>query len=1004
MPSSLRRLRTAFLADGKATTLIALLALAAAAAGYAWRLSAFLINDDEGSYLYAAWRISLGELPYRDFLTPQLPGFLMPAGWLMGLVGPRVEPLRIMAAAAILLAAVFTWKTARRLFGPAVAAGAAGLFLLQPMTFLFGRIFRSEAFMLLWCAVGVYAFVRAYPSLDRDAEEPAESLAAGSGRPAWLIASGLAFGLAILCKLFGVLPLAGCLLWLLVDGRQRRRPWKRLLGECLLLGLAATAVVGVVMAAFASVSPHLEEAVLEHHLMQHSAQTRWGSFVKSLWFYYDFVNVDQGGLLLAAALATGLAAWRARDRRLLLFGCQVATMLGFLLLTRDLFVRHVMVLVPAMTTLGCAWALGLRREALGLSSDSAVGQTARLFPVLAALVCVLPWLSRDVSEGGRVEVATAKLADVIRLSTRPDDLVFGDFSELNFYSRRPTTYAAASMSAGAAKSGQISWARVQQELAGRKPALMVEVDLATDPGHLAHMPDYADYIAWREAEYAPLGRFHRDFQAYTLYAPKDHPVPVKGNFARGPKLLGAEPMLATVAAGDTVEVATAWQGPAEPDAEYVATVRLVDLAGQEWAQSDTSLFADDPDDDRKSFAWEPSELVGQRIPLTVPADLPPGRYRVELGMYIRDAEAVKLLDAAGNPYDGRALAGEITVGAGNVKGDLSTIPDTVWMETGWRKSILGGKDFATCVSRQDGCVETLRYLGSSDLPNHPVRAGEAFPLDLWWQVDGALPAGFGILVDLGHITDSGPAVYAEDRGPAQSLASPGSNSLVGLASTTWIFRQHVLVRVAPDAPVGSHDLILRLVDSEGAFVFHVPLVDGSKLLPKPGAIQVTAASDPDLTRNSEADPAVAGWLKLLPQDTGSTTGISSAGTNLLLKNARVSDGTVQTGATLGVVVDWTSFGPTPIPYWETVQLLDAAGKPVAQQDGPAGGWDHLSDRWGVGEPVIGRHDLAVPADLPPGSYTLAAAIYNPQSGWRLPVRGPGAMGDMLRLGEVRVER
>ena len=40
----------------------------------------------------------------------------------------------------------------------------------------------------------------------------------------------------------------------------------------------------------------------------------------------------------------------------------------------------------------------------------------------------------------------------------------------------------------------------------------------------------------------------------------------------------------------------------------------------------------------------------------------------------------------------------------------------------------------------------------------------------------------------------------------------------------------------------------------------------------------------------------------------------------------------------------------------------------------------------------------------PGSYTLAAAVYNPQSGWRVPVRGPGAMGDMLRLGEVRVAR
>lgn len=997
MLSSLRRLRAAFLADGRTTTFIALLGLAVAAAAYAWRLSAFLINDDEGSYLYAAWRISLGELPYRDFLTPQLPGFLMPAGWLMRLVGPRVEPLRILAAAAILLAAVFTWKAARRLFGPAVAAGAAGLFLLQPMTFLFGRIFRSEAFMLLWCAVGVYAFVRAYPSLDRDAEEPAESQAAGSGRPTWLVLAGLAFGLAILCKLFSVLPLAGCLLWLLVDGRQRRRPWKRLLGECLVLGLAATALVGVVMAAFARLSPHLEEAVLEHHLMQHSAQTRWGSFVKSLWFYYDFVNVDQGGLLLAAALATGLAAWRARDRRLLLFGCQVATMLGFLLLTRDLFVRHVMVLVPAMTTLGCAWALGLRREALGLPSASAVGQTARLFPVLAALVCVLPWLSRDVSEGGRVEVATAKLADVIRLSTRPDDLVFGDFSELNFYSRRPTTYAAASMSAGAAKSGQINWARLQQELAGRKPALMVEVDLATDPGHLAHMPDYADYIAWREAEYAPLGRFHRDFQAYTLYAPKDHPVPVLGHFARGPKLLGAAPLLDQVAAGDTVEVATAWQGAAEPDAEYVATARLVDLAGQEWTQSDTSLFADDPDDDRKSFAWEPNELVGQRIPLTVPADLPPGRYRVELGLYIRDTEAVKLLDAAGNPYDGRALAGEIIVGAGRLKG----IPE--------------GAGMAERIEGQAvdiGVGTRLTLLGRGALPAEAVAAGTSFPLDLWWRADGDGPNwAYGLLrqrFDVGE----GAAVARAEVDHAFGLSAEAKLPVVwrqryrvavprGTAGSAMPLR---LVITAADRDIGGFDL--------GTIAIGPPPTDAKR---PETAVPVTEAGtavgkrlvfeDPPSSVPADAypgpQPSPPGWTEPPRHSAGS---LPRVGDLAQVEAAWLDPAAPVAGGPLRVSLTFSARVASPVPYWTSIQLLDAQQHPVAQHDGPLGGWERASDRWEAGEQIDDVHDLTLPANLPPGSYTLAAAVYNPQSGWRLPVRGPGAMGDMLRLGEVRVAR
>ncbi|HRA19195.1 MAG TPA: glycosyltransferase family 39 protein [Anaerolineae bacterium] len=996
MPSSLRRLRTAFLADGRVTTRIALLAFAALALFYAWRLIGFLVNDDEGSYLYAAWRISRGELPYRDFLTPQLPGFLLPGGWLMRWVGPQVWPLRAMAAVSTLLAGVFTWKTARRLFGPAVAAGAAGLFLLQPMSYLFGRIFRSEPFMLLWCAVGVYAFVRAYPSLAKDVDPDDADAAVEAGRPAWLLAAGLAFGLAILCKLFGVLPLAGCLLWLLIDGRQRRRPWRRMLGECLTVGLAATVVVGAVMVAFAQISPNLEEAVLEHHLMQHSAQTRWGAFVKTLWFYYEFVDVDQGGLLLAAALAMGLAAWHTRDRRHLLFGCQVATMLGFLLLGRDLFTRHVMVLMPAMATLGCAWALGLRREAAALAPDSAIGQAARVFPVLAALVFVLPWLSRDVSEGSRLETATPKLADLIRLSTQPQDLVFGDFSELNFYSQRPTTYSAASMSAGAAKSGQISWARVQGELAGRKPALMVEVDLATDPGHLVHMLDYADYIAWREAEYTLVGPFHRDFQAYALYAPKDHPLPILGNFAQGPKLLGAEPLVAAANAGDSIQVATAWQGPAVPDAEYVATVRLVDLAGQEWAQSDTSLFADDPDDDRKSFAWEPGELVGQRIPLTLPADLPPGRYRVELGSYIRDAEAMKLLDAAGNPYEGRALAGEITVRAGRLK----EIPEG-----------------AGVAERFDGQVadigggRRLTLLGRGALPAEAVAAGTSFPLELWWRADSDR-TGWGMVLR-----------QRFDLGDDKSTRHADADHAFGLSSETKlpvVWRQRL--RVAVPRGIGGSATPLRLVITSGDRDVGRFDVGTIAVEPPPADAERPATAAPVMEADSAAgkrlvfadppssvpansypgpQPSPPGWTEPPRHPAGS---LPRVGDLAQVEAAWLEPAAPAAGDLLRVVLRLSARVASPVPYWSSIQVLDGQQLPVAQHDGPLGGWQRGSDRWEAGERITDLHEIALPADLPPGSYTLAAAVYNPQSGWRLPVRGPGAMGDMLRLGELRVAR
>ena len=83
------RLRRAAAALGRSGgwDVAALVAVVALAVFYSRHLTSWLVNDDEGSYLYAAWRLALGERPYRDFLTPQLPAFLLPGGAVMAVAG-----------------------------------------------------------------------------------------------------------------------------------------------------------------------------------------------------------------------------------------------------------------------------------------------------------------------------------------------------------------------------------------------------------------------------------------------------------------------------------------------------------------------------------------------------------------------------------------------------------------------------------------------------------------------------------------------------------------------------------------------------------------------------------------------------------------------------------------------------------------------------------------------------------------------------------------------------
>ncbi|MFI0609881.1 MAG: hypothetical protein ACH37Z_18555, partial [Anaerolineae bacterium] len=485
----------------------------------------------------------------------------------------------------------------------------------------------------------------------------------------------------------------------------------------------------------------------------------------------------------------------------------------------------------------------------------------------------------------------------------------------------------------------------------------------------------------------------RDFQAYALYAPKDHPLPILGNFAQGPKLLGAEPLVAAANAGDSIQVATAWQGPAVPDAEYVATVRLVDLAGQEWAQSDTSLFADDPDDDRKSFAWEPGELVGQRIPLTLPADLPPGRYRVELGSYIRDSEAMKLLDAAGNPYEGRALAGEIEVRAGKLTG----IPEGAGVAERFEGQVV-----------EAGAGTRLTLLGRGALPTESVPAGTSFPLELWWQADGESP-NWPFMTLRQHF----------EVGDGKAAANAGADHAFALSAeaklpVVWRQRYRVAVPHGAAASAAALRLVITSGDRDlGGFALGTITVGpppADKELPDAADVGVEAGkrlvfADPpsSVPANSYPgpQPSPPGWTEPPRHPAGS---LPRVGDLAQVEAAWLEPAAPAAGDLLRVVLRLSARVASPVPYWSSIQVLDGQQLPVAQHDGPLGGWQRGSDRWEAGERITDLHEIALPADLPPGSYTLAAAVYNPQSGWRLPVRGPGAMGDMLRLGEVRVAR
>jgi 4-amino-4-deoxy-L-arabinose transferase-like glycosyltransferase len=198
----------------------AILLVAASTAFHVWYAGLLELSPQEAYY-----RLWAGRLDWSYYDHPPLAAWTIRAA--VALLGDSVRAIRAAAALHSTLLALFLFLLARRLLGGRGALLALGAALLTPL-FALGQVVITPDVPLLaaWTAAA-YFTVRA---LDEE-------------RGAWLLAAGLATGLAALSKYTGWLLAPQIFLALLLDARGRRLlrgpfPW---LG--LALALAAFAPV-----------------------------------------------------------------------------------------------------------------------------------------------------------------------------------------------------------------------------------------------------------------------------------------------------------------------------------------------------------------------------------------------------------------------------------------------------------------------------------------------------------------------------------------------------------------------------------------------------------------------------------------------------------------------------------------------------------------------------------------------------------------------------------------
>jgi hypothetical protein len=129
---------------------------------------------------------------------------------------------------------------------------------------------------------------------------------------------------------------------------------------------------------------------------------------------------------------------------------------------------------------------------------------------------------------------------------------------------------------------------------------------------------------------------------------------------------------------------------------------------------------------------------------------------------------------------------------------------------------------------------------------------------------------------------------------------------------------------------------------------------------------------------------------------------ADAGSQLRLLSATVSPMTLPPGQSLTVTLYWQVLAAPAADYDAFVHLLDANGQRVAQSDHRPGGVYYPSSLWQPGELLADAHTIALPANLPPGTYSLHTGLYDKPSMKRVSI--PGSPDDSVELGTILVKR
>lgn len=467
---------------------------------FSYNLTGWLIEDDEGIYEYIAWRISEGDILYRDVLSQKPPLILYLGAIIFKVVGYSVFALRFASVLMALGTALIIYIIGFRLHNHPTGLIAAILFLLNPIIVWQARYYRPDIYLLFFTYTSLFFFWYSWQH----------------HRYRLAILSGTLFGLAALSKLTGpfmIIPLAFFYVWAIRPNSQIIRSR---LDRHILLWIIGLSIPVIIILTYEAYGGGFISQTFGYQIQSSRQLSIYNMLLQNARQILIFLIYNLFLTLPALVYFKIYKPLRSPNSGHILLSTAILALLPFLIITRDIWLRHFILVLPALILMAAAVIVHL--------ADIFSRSKLIIFTWILAVIIVF-WLPLYYYPDPRAiitskETDTVKLVQLITRQTDSSDYIFSDYAALNFHARRLGPPRLTSMiSSQSTPSGQISAADIVNQLEKYQVKLVLKhiKGGSIKPHHLTNLKNPQVLTNYLEKQYQMTGTQDRAGQIFAIY-------------------------------------------------------------------------------------------------------------------------------------------------------------------------------------------------------------------------------------------------------------------------------------------------------------------------------------------------------------------------------------------------------------------------------------------------------------------------------------------------------